>query len=188
MGKDREWNRLMALLRERSYQRRRVILTSGKESDFYIDGKLTSLFPEGAYLIGRLFLKMLLTGGPTVEAVGGMTLGADPLVTAVSLVSHLQGTPLPGFIIRKEPKGHGTMQWIEGAKYIPHSARVAILEDVVTTGGTTLRAIERATSEGLDVIRILALVDRQEGGAETLAEAGFQLEPLFARSQIELVE
>lgn len=182
---DQEWMRLRDLLRERSYQRRRVVLTSGKESDFYIDGKLTSLHPEGAYLIGRLFLKTLQSDGPRVEAVGGMTLGADPLVTAVTIVSHIEGSPLPGFIIRKEPKGHGTKQWIEGAKNISKGTPVALLEDVVTTGATTLRAIERATTEGFEVARVLALVDREEGGFEHLNEAGFRLEPLFVRSQLE---
>jgi orotate phosphoribosyltransferase len=186
MKTDTEWTRLRDLLRERSYERRRVILTSGKESDFYIDGKLTSLHPEGAYLIGRLFLKTLLSAGPVVQAVGGMTLGADPLVTAVSVVSHLEGTPLPGFIIRKEPKGHGIMQWIEGAKGLPKGSAVAILEDVVTTGGTTLRAIERAFSQGFEVVRVLALVDREEGGSERLVQAGYRLEPLFLRSQLEI--
>ena len=185
MEQDQEWMRLRDLLRERSYQRRRVVLTSGKESDFYIDGKLTSLHPEGAYLIGRLFLKALQSDGPPVEAVGGMTLGADPLVTAVTIVSHIEGAPLPGFIIRKEPKGHGTKRWIEGAENISKGTPVALLEDVVTTGGTTLRAIERATSEGFEVARVLALVDREEGGFERLNEAGFRLEPLFVRSQLE---
>jgi orotate phosphoribosyltransferase len=185
MEKDREWERLRDLLRRKSYERRRVVLTSGRESDFYVDGKQTSLDPEGAYLIGRLFLRRILAGGPAVDAVGGMTLGADPLVTAVAVVSHLEGSPLPAFIIRKEPKGHGTDQWVEGKKNIPQGARVAILEDVVTTGGTTLRAVERAVQEGFRVGRILALVDRQEGGAERVAAAGHTLEALFCRSDVE---
>lgn len=185
MRNEKEWERLRDLLLERSYERRRVILTSGRESDFYIDGKHTSLDPEGAYLIGRLFLKRLRMEGPPVQAVGGMTLGADPLVTAVTVVSHLEGCPLSGFIIRKEPKGHGTGQWIEGKKNVPPGTRAAILEDVVTTGGTTLRAIERATEEGIQVVRVLALVDREEGGRERIAQAGLTLEPLFLRSQLE---
>ena len=185
MERDREWERLRELIIDRSYERKRVILTSGMESDFYIDGKQTSLDPEGAYLIGRLFLRQLQSAGPPVAAVGGMTLGADPLVSAVAVVSHLQGTPLPAFIIRKEPKGHGTGQWIEGKKNIPPGAPVAILEDVVTTGGTTLRSVERVREEGFRVVRILALVDREEGGSETIARAGFALEPLFRRSDLE---
>jgi orotate phosphoribosyltransferase len=183
--KSPQWHRLKDLLRERSYERRRVVLTSGRESHFYIDGKQTSLHPEGAYLIGKLFLHRLRSQGPEVRAVGGMTLGADPLVTAVAVVSHLEGHPLQAFIIRKEPKTHGTGQWIEGRKHIPEGTPVAILEDVVTTGGTTLRAIERAQMEGLRVVRVLALVDREEGGRERLGEAGFRLEALFRRSDLE---
>jgi len=185
MEKDRDWERLRALLIERSYERRRVILTSGKESDFYVDGKQTSLDPEGAYLIGRLFLRLLRSSSPSVEAVGGMTLGADPLVTAVALTSFVEGHPLPAFIIRKEPKGHGTGQWIEGKKNLSGGSLVALVEDVVTTGGTTLRAIERAQEEGLHVVRVLALVDRQEGGAGRIAQAGFKLEALYTRADLE---
>ncbi|MGQ9858480.1 MAG: orotate phosphoribosyltransferase [Thermodesulfobacteriota bacterium] len=185
MYREEGWERLRQLLRERSYEKRRVVLTSGRESDFYVDGKQTSLHPEGAYLIGKLMFLQLKSKEPMVQAVGGMTLGADPLVSSVALVSHLEGTPLPAFIIRKEPKGHGTGQWIEGKKNIPPRAPVAILEDVVTTGGTTLKAIERAEQEGLKVVRVLALVDREEGGAEAIRGAGFTLEALFRRSDLE---
>jgi orotate phosphoribosyltransferase len=185
MEGERDWEKLRELLRARSYERRRVVLTSGKESDFYFDGKQTSLDPEGAYLIGRLFLNRLRSSEPAVEAVGGMTLGGDPLVTAVALTSHLEGHPLPAFIIRKEPKGHGTGQWIEGKKNIVQGARVAILEDVVTTGGTTLKAIERVTQEGFIPVRVIALVDRQEGGAESVAAQGVHFEALFLREHFE---
>lgn len=185
MYREEGWERLRQLLRERSYEKRRVVLTSGRESDFYVDGKQTSLHPEGAYLIGKLMFLQLKSKEPMVQAVGGMTLGADPLVSSVALVSHLEGTPLPAFIIRKEPKGHGTGQWIEGKKNIPPRAPVAILEDVVTTGGTTLKAIERAEQEGLKVVRVLALVDREEGGAEAIRGAGLTLEALFRRSDLE---
>jgi orotate phosphoribosyltransferase len=185
MHRDEQWERLRRILVERSYERRRVVLTSGRESDFYVDGKQTSLHPEGAYLIGKLLLRQLTSREPKVEAVGGMTLGADPMVSAVALVSYLEGTPIPAFIIRKEPKGHGTGQWIEGKKNLPPRAPVAIVEDVVTTGGTTLKAVERAEQEGLRVVRVLALVDRQEGGAEAISRAGFSLEALFVKSDLE---
>lgn len=179
------WERLRRLLLEKSYEKRRVVLTSGRESDFYVDGKQTSLHPEGAYLIGKLFFRQLTSRGPRVEAVGGMTLGADPLVSAVALVSYLEGAPLPAFIIRKEPKGYGTGQWIEGKKNLSPRAPVAILEDVVTTGGTTLKAVDRAEQEGLKVVRVLALVDREEGGAEAISRSGLTLEALFLRSDLE---
>lgn len=185
MLKDEHWEKLRRLLLEKSYEKRRVVLTSGRESDFYVDGKQTSLHPEGIYLIGKLLFRQLTSQGPRVEAVGGMTLGADPLVSAVALVSHLEGSPLPAFIIRKEPKGHGTGQWIEGKKNLSPRAPVAILEDVVTTGGTTLKAVERAEQEGLQVVRVLALVDREEGGAQAVAKSGLTLEALFLRSDLE---
>jgi orotate phosphoribosyltransferase len=174
---------LLALLREKSYEERPVTLVSGRRSNFYVDGKQTSLHPRGAYLIGRLFLNRLPVFG-AVEAVGGPTLGADPLATATSLVSGLQGAGLPAFIVRKEPKGHGTRRWIEGEKNLGSSARVVVLEDVVTTGGSSLRAVERIESEGYRVLGVLALVDRQEGGREALESRGYRFEALFTKADI----
>jgi len=179
-----ERERLRALLKEKSYERRRVILASGRESDFYIDCRQATLDAEGAFLTGRLFCEML-EAGEYPEAVGGITLGADPIVTAVALTSFLRGRPVPAFIIRKEPKGHGTGQWIEGTRNLRPGMRVAILEDVVTTGASTLRAIERASFFGLVAARVLCLVDRGEGGAEALEEKGYRLEALFRREEIE---
>src|SRR3972149_3494516 len=171
MAGDRE--RFLAILREKSYERKKVILSSGRESDFYIDCKQATLDAEGAVLTGR---------GPSV---GGITLGADPIVTAVSLTSALRENPIPAFIIRKEPKKHGTSQWVEGMKNLLPGMRVAIVEDVVTTGASTLRAIERAEGAGLVVSRVLCLVDRNEGGAEFLAEKGYRLEPMFRKEDVE---
>ena len=182
MAGDRE--RFLSILKEKSYEKKRVILSSGRESDFYIDCKQATLDAEGAVLTGRILCRMLEKGGMP-EAVGGITLGADPIVTAVSLTSALQGSPIPAFIIRKEPKKHGTSQWIEGTKNLRPGMRVAIVEDVVTTGASTLRAIERAEEGGLVVSRVLCLVDRNEGGAEFLAEKGYRLEPLFRKEDVE---
>ncbi len=182
MADDRE--RFLSILREKSYERKRVILSSGRESDFYIDCKQATLDAEGAVLTGRILCSMLEKEGMP-EAVGGITLGADPIVTAVSLTSALQGTPIPAFIIRKEPKKHGTAQWIEGMKNLRPGMRVAIVEDVVTTGASTLRAIERAEEVGLVVSRVLCIVDRNEGGAEFLAEKGYRLEPMFRKEDVE---
>jgi len=176
--------RFLALLREKSYECRQVVLSSGRESDFYIDCKQSTLDAEGAVLTGRLFCAML-ERGERPEAVGGITLGADPIVTAVSLTSALRGWPVPAFIIRKEPKKHGTEQWIEGTKNLRPGMRVAILEDVVTTGASTLRAIERAVGAGLVVARVLCLVDRNEGGSEAVAAAGYRVEPMFLREDVE---
>lgn len=174
--------RLLALLTQLSFERRKVTLASGRESDFYIDCKRTALTPEGHYLIGRVLLREVRTRCPEAKAVGGLTLGADPLASAVSLMSHLAGTPLPAFIIRKEPKGHGTGQWMEGRTVIPEGATVAILEDVVTTGGSSLKAVERARSEGFVVNHIFGLVDRLEGGREAVEGQGLSLTTLFTRS------
>jgi orotate phosphoribosyltransferase len=182
MGGDRE--RFLAILKEKSYERRRVILSSGQESDFYIDCKQATLDAEGAVLTGRILCEMLAKDGMP-EAVGGITLGADPIVTAVSLTSALRGTPIPAFIIRKEPKKHGTAQWVEGSKNLRPGMRVAIVEDVVTTGASTLRAIERAEEVGLVVVRVLCIVDRNEGGAEFLSEKGYRLEPMFQKEDVE---
>ena len=172
---------LLSLLKEKSYLKKKVILSSGKESDFYIDVKQTSLHPEGIYLIGQLLYEKLQSG-EKVGAIGGLTMGADPLSVATSLVSVLQKNPIASFYIRKEPKKHGTEQWVEGAANLSKGMQVAIVEDVVTTGASTLQAIERAQAAGYVVKRVLAIVDREEGGKETLQKAGFTLEPLFTKS------
>jgi orotate phosphoribosyltransferase len=169
-----ERERFLEILREKSYERKKVILSSGRESDFYIDCKQATLDAEGAVLTGTLLCEMLEREGMP-EAVGGITLGADPIVTAVSLTSAL----------RKEPKKHGTSQWIEGTRNLRPGMKVAIVEDVVTTGASTLRAIERSEEAGLVVSRVLCLVDRNEGGAEFLEEKGYRLEPLFRKEDVE---
>jgi orotate phosphoribosyltransferase len=179
LARDRE--RLLALLTERSFERRKVLLASGKESDFYIDCKRTALLAEGHFLVGRLLFHAVRTHAPDAAGVGGLTLGADPLASAVSLTSYLAGFPLPAFIVRKEPKGHGTGQWVEGLRALGPGARVAILEDVVTTGGSTLKAIERAEAEGLSVAGAFALVDRLEGGREAVEARGQRLFSLYTR-------
>ncbi len=176
--------RLLEILREKSYQKKKVILASGRESDFYIDCRQTALNAEGACLIGKLMYDML-SKGRKVEGVGGPTLGADPIVTAISMTSYMDGNPVPAFIVRKEPKGHGTGQWIEGRKNLRDGANVAVVEDVVTTGGSMIKAIERVKAEGFNVVRVLALVDREEGGREAIKEAGYDLEVLFTKRDIE---
>lgn len=173
--------RLLALLTERSFAKRKVVLASGRESDFYVDCKKTALLAEGHWLVGRLLHEAIRAHTPRAVAVGGLTMGADPLASAVSLVSHLSGHPLHAFLVRKEPKGHGTGQWIEGLSALAPGAKVAIVEDVITTGGSALKAIERARAEGLEPVACFALVDRQEGGREAIAAAGVQVHALFTR-------
>ena len=177
-----ERERLLELLTRLAYEKRKVVLSSGRESDFYIDTKQASLTAEGHYLVGRLVLAEIREHFGAAQAVGGMTMGADPIASAVSLTSFLAGSPLPAFYVRKEPKGHGTAQWLEGKKSIPPGARVAVVEDVVTTGASTLKAVERVRSEGFEVLGVVALVDREEGGRQAVEAAGVPLRPLFRRS------
>jgi orotate phosphoribosyltransferase len=173
--------RLLELLRTLSFERRKVVLASGRESDFYIDCKRTALTAEGHVLVGRLLLDRVRKVKPLVRGVGGLTLGADPIASAVALTSSLEGTPIDAFIVRKEPKGHGTGQWIEGRKTIPDGSRVVVIEDVVTTGGSALKAIERCRAETLDPVLCVALVDRLEGGREAIEATGVPLDALFTR-------
>ena len=179
-----ERQRLRELLLEKSYRQGTFTLTSGKTSDFYIDGKQTTLDAEGAYLCGRLLYQLIRADPEPIAGVGGMTLGADPLVTAVSLVSYLDNHPIPAFIVRKEAKGHGTGNFLEGKANLQPGCRVALLEDVVTTGGTLNQVIQRVEDEGFRVGLVATVVDRQEGGAETLAENGYPLKAIFTRSQL----
>ncbi len=173
--------RLLELLRTLSFERRKVVLASGRESDFYVDCKRTALTAEGHVRVGRLLFAEVRKLQPLVRGVGGLTLGADPIASAVSLTSFLEGEPVDAFIVRKEPKGHGTGQWIEGRKTIPDGSRVVVIEDVVTTGGSALKAIERCRAERLEVVACLALVDRQEGGREAIEAQGVPLTSLFTR-------
>jgi orotate phosphoribosyltransferase len=179
LASDRE--RLLALLRVLSFERRKVVLASGKESDFYIDCKRTALTAEGHALVGRLLFDRIRRLRPLPRGAGGLTLGADPLASAVALTSWLEQEPLDAFIVRKEPKGHGTGQWIEGRRTIPDGSRVVVLEDVVTSGGSALKAIERCRGEKLEVAGCFALVDRMEGGREAIEAQGVPLDCLFTR-------
>ncbi len=179
--------RLRALLAERSYQRRRVVLASGRVSDFYFDSKQTVLDGEGAYLTGLLLFEAIrgLPEFPEVRAVGGLALGAVPLGTAVAVVSHQQGRPLASLVVRKTVKVHGTAAAVEGAALVPAGSTVVALEDVVTSGGSALTAVRRLREGGYQVRTVVALIDRQEGGREALEAAGLALHALFARADFE---
>jgi orotate phosphoribosyltransferase len=171
--------RLLELLRTLAFQEREVVLSSGRTSNFYIDCKQVSLDPEGALLIGELFHAVINDVAPDAVAVGGLTLGADPLATATSVVSFQRGRPRSAFLVRKEPKGHGTNQWLE-TTVLAKGASVVILEDVVTTGASTIKAIERAQLVGLRVVHAIGLVDRLEGGREAVTRH-VPLTTLFTR-------
>ncbi len=178
-----ERERLSQIIREKSYENRNVTLASGRKSTFYFDGKQTALHPEGAYLVGRALWAAIRESGVEVKGVGGLTLGADPLATAASIASFTDGRPVPAFIVRKEPKGHGTGQWVEGRKNLEPGAKLVILEDVVTTGGSALKAVDRVREEGFDVELVVAVVDREEGGREAIEAAGLRLVSLFRKSE-----
>jgi orotate phosphoribosyltransferase len=167
--------RLFNLLRERSFRASETAtfrLTSGQMSRFYVDCKTVALDAEGAFLIGEILFDRIRPLRP--DGVGGMTLGADPIATAVSLISFIKNSPIAAFIVRKEAKGHGSRQQVE-AGFPLSGARVVVVEDVVTTGGSTLRTLEALRHAGCSVLRVVALIDRQEGGGERIAaEAPFE--------------
>jgi orotate phosphoribosyltransferase len=177
-------SRLLEILREKSVERGRFQLRSGRWSDYYVDGKQTTLDAEGSYLIGKLLSARMRASGAYPQGVGGVTLGADPIVTAVSMVSYLEGTPIPAFIIRKEPKGHGTERWIEGLKNIAPGSRVAVVEDVLTTGGTLLEGVGHTREAGFQVSHVYTLIDRQEGGREAIEAESLVLDSLFTRDEL----
>jgi orotate phosphoribosyltransferase len=176
----RQRERLLELLRALSFQEREVTLASGLRSNFYIDCRRVSLDAEGHFLIGQLFRAIIEQVAPEARAVGGMTMGADPLVSATSLVSFIAGRPLDGFLVRKEAKGHGTGQYLETGGRIAPGTPSVIVEDTVTTGGSLLRAVERAREAGLRPVHALAIVDRLEGGREAI-EAQLPLTALYTR-------
>lgn len=172
--------RLVELLRELSFERRRVTLASGKESDFFIDCKQTALTAEGHALIGALMFEAL-SQLPICDAVAGVELGGCPLASAVSLVSFQRTRPLAALYVRKQAKDHGTKKLVEGDKSLAPGARIVLLEDVVTTGGSTLRAAETIAAVGAKVVGVVALVDRLEGGREAIEAAGLPIVCLATR-------
>lgn len=172
---------LLDLFCELAYQEGDFVLSSGQRSSYYINGKQVTLHPQGALAVGRLLLSQLPTD---TQAVAGLTLGADPIVTAVSVVSAYENKPLPALIIRKEAKGHGTRAYIEGLN-LPEGAKVVVLEDVVTTGSSALKAVERLRDAGYSVNQVIALVDRQQGGTELYQSEGLQFQSLFLIEEIQ---
>src|SRR6202171_2588505 len=173
---------LIALLAERSAKHGQFTLASGKQSTFYIDARLTTMSPEGLSMIGPLALSALEETGWSVDAVGGLTLGADPISYAISYASARSDRPLRAFTVRKEAKAHGTGKLLEGP--FRQGDRVAVIEDVLTTGGSALRAIEAVRSAKGSVAGVLALVDREEGGRQAIERAGIGVIRLVPATQI----
>lgn len=173
---------LARLLVEKSYREGDFTLSSGRKSDYYFDCRVTALHPEGSWLIGTLFNRLLLP--LDIRGVGGMTLGADPLVSSTTVISHQNGRPLAGLLVRKEAKGHGTGQFVEGLANFQPGDKVAMLEDVVTTGGSLLKACQRVKDAGLEIVAVCTILDREEGGRALLQEAGYELLSLFTRKEL----
>jgi orotate phosphoribosyltransferase len=174
--------RLIKLLAERSTRTGQFTLASGKQSKYYIDARLTTMSPEGLSLIGRIALSRLRQSGWSVDSVGGLTLGADPISFAISYASAESSKPLRAFTVRKEAKTHGTGKTIEGP--FKKEDRVAVIEDVITTGGSALRAIEAVRAEKGTVAGVLALVDREEGGRQAIESAGVPVITIVSANEI----
>jgi len=155
-------------------------LVSGEMSHFYVNCKPTTLNPRGMFLVGHLMFDEIKN--LDLAGVGGLTFGADPIAVATAFVSEMKQQPVNAFSIRKEQKDHGIIKWVEGD--LQPGDRVAILEDVVTTGGSTIKAVERAESEGLEVVKVVTLIDRQEGGIEKIKEHIESVSSIITRDEL----
>jgi len=171
---------LFELLRREAFFREKIVLSSGKESDYYVDARRVTLTATGAYLSGRVILDLLKD--EKYDAIGGPTMGADPILGAVAVLSHQDGRALNTFIIRKAPKAHGKQQQIEGP-ILSQGARVILVDDVATTGKAFLQSLDVLEKEGVQVIKAVCLVDRNEGARAALAERGCELTALFDSKQ-----
>jgi len=175
--------RLIRLIHDRAfrYSEEPVFkLVSGRMSNYYFNCKAVTLHPEGMHLIGNIIFSMVADAG--IRGIGGLTLGADPVANAVAYTSFLKGQPIEAFVIRKTAKAHGTMQWIEGN--VGKGDRVVIVDDVITTGKSTIEAITKAREGGLEVIKAIALVDRQEGGRENIEALGLPVESVVTKEEV----
>ncbi|MEM9508451.1 MAG: orotate phosphoribosyltransferase [Cyanobacteria bacterium P01_E01_bin.35] len=172
---------LLDLIVKQAYVEGDFTLSSGVKSPYYINCKQVTLTAEGALALGRLLFQLL---PEDTQAIAGLTLGADPMVSAVSVVSAYENQPIPALIIRKQPKGHGTKAYIEGPS-LASGAKVIVLEDVVTTGGSALTAVERLQDAGYKVTQILALVDREQGGKELYQSKEIQFQALFSIKEVQ---
>jgi orotate phosphoribosyltransferase len=183
VNKEERRNRLADLLRTESLERGHFVLASGRTSDYYLDCRRTTLHPEGAYLVGQLLLSEIEERGwGDARAVGGLTLGADPVATAVAIASYLEGRPRPAFLVRKEAKEHGTQRRIERCP--EPGTPVVVLEDVVTTGGSALAAAQACLDAGLVVLGVLGIVDREEGGREAFSARKLEHGRLFTAREL----
>jgi len=167
---------LFHLLKTQAFFKGKFILSSGKESDFYLDARLVTLSAPGAYLTARIILDMIKTDRP--DAIGGPTLGADPMVGAIAALSHQQGAPLNTFIVRKQPKAHGKQQQVEGP-ILPEGCGVVIIDDVATTGKAFVESIQVLQKMNIKIKKAICVIDRGEGAREAAAQYNVPLEPIF---------
>ncbi len=160
-------------------------LVSGRQSFYYFDCKGATLDAEGVSLTGEVMLDALLPfiGPEKIDGIGGLTLGADPISISTAIAAHRRGIALSPLIVRKEPKKHGTQKWIEGDA--GRVKKVVVIDDVITTGGSTITAIERLRESGLVVVKAAVVVDREEGGRENIEKTGIEVIPLFTRSEFD---
>ena len=179
---DPELAELITLLRTVSFRRGQFTLASGRQSSYYVDARPTTMSARGLTLVGTLGLRAIREAGWTPDLVGGLTLGADPVAYAIAAASDRDPPSMDGFTVRKEAKGHGTGRHIEGP--FRAGASVVVVEDVITTGGSAHRAIEAVEATGGLVLGILAVVDREEGGAEYLVSAGYAVRSLVRLSDL----
>lgn len=168
---------LKKIILERSLKFGDFILASGKKAKYYLDGKQTTLDAKGLTLVGEGMLDLLIADGKLPDAVGGMSIGADPIAAAVLTIAGVRGLDLRGFLVRKESKGHGTNKFVEGP--VKSGDVAVVVEDVVTTGGSSLKAIDRLEEVGVKVKGVVAIVDRMEGGAEAFANKGYSFRSLL---------
>ena len=173
---------LLTLLATRSAKRGNFTLASGRQSTLYIDARLTTMSPEGLALIGPLGFSAIVAASWSPDAIGGLTLGADPIACAISYASASTEKPLRAFTVRKEPKTHGTGKLVEGP--FQSGDRVVVIEDTITTGGSALKAVAAVRAAGGDVLGVLALVDREEGGREALEQEGLTVVALTRAAEI----
>ena len=173
--------KLLKLLKKEAFKKGNFILSSGKTSSYYLDGRVITLTPEGAYLVASIILDMVKDKG--IDAVGGPTLGADPITGAVAALSHAKNIPLKVFIVRKQAKEHGAKRRIEGPE-LKAGSRAILLDDVATTGKALIEAKEALDKEGIEVKQAIVIVDRKEGARENLLAAGLELESIFSIEEL----
>ena len=176
-------SRLFKILKKHSFKRKPVVLSSGKTSNFYFDGRISSLMNDGAYLIASILLEMIKKD--RIDAIGGLTLGADPIIGATVALSFKKNTPLNGFIVRKDEKKHGMKRKIEGPA-LKKTSRVVIIDDVVTTGSSTIQAIKAVQDIGCKIVRVIAVVDRCEGAKENIKKYNCNLESIFTKADFDI--